>query len=440
MLNTEQLQTLKTRNLAIDFYRTIAMLAVAFGHWMAITIAIDSKGDLIAGNALEFNESLSWMSWILQVMPLFFIVGGFSSAISLDSHRKKGLTNQEWVFHRLKRMIYPTVALANFWLLAIGLSFLLAPQPIFELVVLGSLASAIPLWFLANYMIDTAVAPYTLNWYRANPKKFFISIFSTFIIIDILNIAGVPYVNNINWVLGWMIFQIIGFAWKDNALPSLNNIKKIVFVSGISVVSMVAFGPWPMAMVHFPGVEFSPTRPPSLALMLFGITYGFLAIIFSAPLNKIIKSSTENIRVIMLANSFSMSVYLWHMTAAVLTGLLFYTMDWLPNYSVGSQEWWAMKIPFILVSTIFLLILVKIFNRFEIKGLFADKTLGNLSEQGVFALAILFSFAVKLWVEGSGALSILGMLLVSSVWVIIQIVSKQVKLKVRLKEKELQYS
>ena len=142
MLTVKQIETLKTRNIAIDCYRAIAMLAVAFGHWMAITIAIDSNGNLIAGNALEFNESLSWMSWVLQVMPLFFIVGGFSSAISLDSHRKKGLTNQEWVFHRLKRMTYPTVTLAIFWLGAISVSSILAPKEIFELVVLGALASA----------------------------------------------------------------------------------------------------------------------------------------------------------------------------------------------------------------------------------------------------------------------------------------------------------
>ena len=73
------------RNRAIDLYRAIAMLAVAVGHWMAMNIAIDSSGELVAGNALEAAPGMAIMTWLFQVMPLFFVVGGFSSAMSLDS-------------------------------------------------------------------------------------------------------------------------------------------------------------------------------------------------------------------------------------------------------------------------------------------------------------------------------------------------------------------
>ena len=92
------------RNRAIDLYRALAMLAVSIGHWAAIVMTTDADGELVTGNALEFAPSMSWLTWILQVMPLFFVVGGFSSAMSLDSHNAKGGRPQDWVAARLRRM------------------------------------------------------------------------------------------------------------------------------------------------------------------------------------------------------------------------------------------------------------------------------------------------------------------------------------------------
>ena len=71
------------RNRAVDFYRALAMLAVAFGHWLALVAVEDSAGELVGGNALEYVPALGWATWLLQVMPLFFVVGGFSSACLL---------------------------------------------------------------------------------------------------------------------------------------------------------------------------------------------------------------------------------------------------------------------------------------------------------------------------------------------------------------------
>lgn len=50
------------------------MVAVAFGHWMAIAVFKDADGELVAKNALEFDYSLAWVAWALQVMPLFFLL------------------------------------------------------------------------------------------------------------------------------------------------------------------------------------------------------------------------------------------------------------------------------------------------------------------------------------------------------------------------------
>lgn len=70
------------RNRAVDFYRAAAMTMVAVGHWLGM-VAVFGDGELVAGNLLDFSPEYGWITWIGQVMPLFFFVGGFASATSL---------------------------------------------------------------------------------------------------------------------------------------------------------------------------------------------------------------------------------------------------------------------------------------------------------------------------------------------------------------------
>ena len=190
------------------------MLAVAVGHWMAVALGVDSDGNLMAGNALEFRPGMAWVSWIFQVMPLFFVVGGFSSAMSLDSHIASedgapGGRSQDWVIARLRRMVAPTVVLALTWLGLLGLGLTadgVLGFGVTPFIAAGAIGAAIPLWFLSNYTIDTAIAPYVLPLFRRSPVVVSSIGISTFGALEVLRMADVngplhhlPYLN---WVLG----------------------------------------------------------------------------------------------------------------------------------------------------------------------------------------------------------------------------------------------
>ena len=96
-------------------------------------------------------------------MPLFFFVGGFASATSLRSAERRGMRPADWIATRLHRMVTPAAALAGFWVVALALAAALGG---FGIVAVGAAGAAIPLWFLANYTIDTALAPFTFRWFR----------------------------------------------------------------------------------------------------------------------------------------------------------------------------------------------------------------------------------------------------------------------------------
>src|SRR5687768_616430 len=78
-----------TRDRFIDGVRAFAILVVVLGHWLIATITWDADG-ITPGNALADLPALQWLTWAFQVMPLFFVVGGFANRASLLAHRRKG--------------------------------------------------------------------------------------------------------------------------------------------------------------------------------------------------------------------------------------------------------------------------------------------------------------------------------------------------------------
>lgn len=391
------------RNRAVDLFRVVAMLAVALGHWAAIMVAVDKNGGLVSGNALEAAPSLAIMSWLFQVMPLFFVVGGFSSAMSLDAHARKDGRAQDWIAGRLRRMLAPTAVLALVWFVLLILGALAG---VGSLVAVGAAAAAIPLWFLSNYTVDTAIAPYLLPRFRRNPGLVAGGGIAIFLLLEAIRFAGVPYLPQINWILGWLLFQTAGFAWRDGLLPTGRRLLGAAGVLWVMAIAAVTVGPYPISMVHFPGIgDLSPTHPPSLALMMFGAAYSATALLIaptvSAWLAKPTARSRKTWAAVVAGNSMAMTVYLWHFTAAVAASAVLYTFGALPTADVGTVAWWIQKLPLIALSTVILAGIVAIVGRFERGALLAARAPWTGGSASMIGLAAIVSIAIKVWTSGN---------------------------------------
>jgi|GEM_PF-296344 len=439
------------RNRAIDFYRVIAMLAVAIGHWMAMNIAVDASGELIAGNALEAAPGMAIMTWLFQVMPLFFVVGGFSSAMSLDSffrspstapgvHQTRNSLSGEgratgherpagsgegrataqpernvadWVIARLRRMMAPTIALATTWAFLIAGGFAIGQG---ELIAIGATAAAIPLWFLANYTIDTAIAPYVLPMFRQHPVAVPAVGVMIFCSLEAARFAGIPYLPHLNWVLGWLLFQVAGFAWRDGLLPTGKAMVVTAAAFWTAAITAVTVGPWPTSMVHFPGLENSPTHPPSLALMLFGAAYSCTAIAAAPAVSNWLANRPKAWAAVVAGNAVAMSVYLWHFTAAIATTALFYAAGWLPTAAVGTVDWWIQKLPLMGVSALVLAAIVAKVMHIERNALLAPRVAWVGGQLSMLVLAGLLSTALKQWAHGDFTVATICIAAVLVLW------------------------
>ena len=398
-------QTRSDRNRAVDCYRAIAMIVVALGHWAAIAAFVDD-GELVAGNALEYAPSMAWVTWALQVMPLFFVVGGYASAVSLDSFTAKGRgTNADWVAGRLRRMLAPTGVLAGFWaaLFAMG-----AVAGVTGLIGMAAAAAAIPLWFLANYTIDTGIAPIVRPRYRAHPVATALMLVGTFTAVQIAHLAGVPHIGHVNWVVGWLMFQVAGFAWRDGHLPTGRRLVAVAAGAWTTLIAMTVFGPFPVSMIHIPGMELSPTHPPSVALVVFGIAHSATALAAAPAITRFLERNTKAWAAVVAANSMAMTIYLWHMTAAIGAVAIIWQLGLLPTASIGTAAWWVQKLPILGLSTLFLAVIVAAVSGVERRSLLAPARswVGGWPSMTLAVIAV--SSLLKLWTAGSGSAAMVG--------------------------------
>ena len=405
-------QTPTGRNRAVDLYRAAAMAIVAVGHWLGMVVVI-RRGELDGGNLLDFSPEYGWVTWIGQVMPLFFFVGGFASATSLRSAERRGVRPADWIATRLRRMVTPAAALAGLWAVAIAVGAALGG---FGIITIGAAGAAIPLWFLANYTIDTALAPFTFRWFRAHPVLLVGALLAIFGLAEAARFAHVPMLPEISWVVGWLGFQVAGFAWQDGRLPTGRALVALAGTFWALALAAVTLGPWPVTMLHHGGLEHSPTHPPSTALILFGLAYSFTAAALAPAVTRWLERSARAWRITIAANAVSMSVYLWHMTAAVAVAGVAYALGLIPDVEPGTSAWWWTKIPFLLVNLVVLVPIVRRVAPIEQRALLGGTAEWRWGTPSMLVVAALLSASVKAWSSPEAGVLIAGVVGTLLVW------------------------
>src|SRR3954452_21295330 len=96
------------RDRAVDVVRIGALLVVAFGHCALLLATVDADG-LHVDNLLAELPALAPTTWIVQVMPLFFLAGGAAGAYGWRPWTPWGT----WLVTRAQRLCRPV-----FWYLA----------------------------------------------------------------------------------------------------------------------------------------------------------------------------------------------------------------------------------------------------------------------------------------------------------------------------------
>jgi fucose 4-O-acetylase-like acetyltransferase len=146
-----------TRDRYVDLLRVVSLGVVVLGHWLMAVPVSGADGAVTVTNLLATYPAAQPVTWLLQVMPVFFLVGGFSQATALTSAARRGGTYAAFIGARTVRLLRPAGVFAAVWVVvAVAVGF--AGQDHGPVrTALRTLAQ--PLWFLGVYLAVVALAP-----------------------------------------------------------------------------------------------------------------------------------------------------------------------------------------------------------------------------------------------------------------------------------------
>jgi surface polysaccharide O-acyltransferase-like enzyme len=359
--------TPESRNRIVDFWRVVAILVVVFGHWLAASIWLQPNDEIALLNSLEWIPYAGWVTWLVQVMPVFFLAGGYANARGLRKVVAGDELRRDWITARARRLFTPVIPLLVVWVaLIVVMRTFVAP----EVVYAGAMSATVPLWFLAVYLVLTAAAPVTYAWWRRRGLMTVAALAITTIAIDIARFAfDVPGIGWVNFFFVWATVHQIGYWWSARDDGGGVAPRTGWSISGAALGALVALtgiGWYPVAMVGVPGAGDTNMTPPTFAMALLGVVQ--LGIILGTqPQVRRFTARLRSWHGVVAISGVVMTIYLWHLSAMslVAAGGLYAFNGAFFKIEPGTGTWWMTRPVWLVILSAMTMVLVAIFARYE---------------------------------------------------------------------------
>ncbi len=383
-----------TRDRYVDLLRAASICAVVFGHWFIGLIYW--KGGVIGVHSAVGVTSWMWLAtWVFQVMPIFFFVGGFSNLVTYESFERRGDSDWAFVRTRMDRLLRPSLVFLGAWLVvqaALHLSDTGAatgPTLWGDTTLLRGMyppAATLPfgpLWFLAVYLVVVAVAPFTIRLHRRFGWWVPAAMVAGTIVVDVVGFGlGLPAVRYVNIVFVLLLPHQLGHFYGDGSLTRLS--RKVfwamvaVGLGGLVLLTnpwvfrwfgdarfdwFVDIGHYPKSLLGTDVEKISNAYPPTACFMLAGI-WAIGAVMLLRPVLTRWLQRPGPWKVTIFLNSIIMTLFLWHMTAFLLAVLALWPLG-LGDHAETSAGWWAERVLWIGVPALFLSGIVALVGGFE---------------------------------------------------------------------------
>ena len=355
------------RNRVVDFWRVLAILMVVCGHWLAVSIWVLPDGSTDLLNSLEWVPYAGWITWLVQVMPVFFLAGGYANARALGKVASGEQSPQDWITRRARRLFTPVIPLLVVWVgLILVMRHFVAPGVLHA----GALTATMPVWFLAVYLSLTALAPWTHAWWRRVGPWSLPVLAAAAIGVDVARfLFDVPGIGWVNFAFVWALVHQVGYWWADRddrgGLPRWAGWPLAAGALGV-LIAVTWAGLYPVAMVSIPGQGAANMTPPTCAIALLGMVQFGIIGGTRAAVQRLTARARAWHAVVAFAG-VAMTVFLWHLTAAMLAaaGGLAAFDGAVFRVEPGTTLWWATRPLWFLTLGLLTLALAAIFARFE---------------------------------------------------------------------------
>ncbi|WP_432005114.1 acyltransferase family protein [Streptomyces parvus] len=300
------------RDRAVDGLRALALLAVPLGHWMLGGFRLDSDG-LHNASPLATFGALAPASWVLQMLGIFFLVGGYASVLS---YRRRASTTAAWLGGRLARLGRPVLGVSAVW--AVLLAVLSALGVPGDTLRTGSTLVIQPLWFVGVYTVVTALTPVCVTLARKLGGWAALPLLVSVAVVDFLRygpFAGAmpSWLSVLNILPGWLFAYQLGVSWGEGRIGK-RGARLLLIGGGVLFAVLLLVFHYPASMVGVPGEARTNSHPPSLLVVALAAAQSGAAILLRDRLGRLLRKPLLWAPVVVV-NLSAMTILCWHQTA-----------------------------------------------------------------------------------------------------------------------------
>lgn len=326
---------LATRDLTLDLARVTCVLLVVVVHLLMAGVVVGDDG-IVIERTLELQPWFPALSWLGEIMPLFFVVGGFAARVGWRSAQRRGESAIDFGRVRLARLARPALPVFAFFALVLVAATLLRVDP----VLLDGVAVGVgsPLWFLAAYLLVQALAPTMIRLHERRPVATLMVLVVLAVVTDAVRLGiGVLEAGLPNVAFVWLAVQQLGFwmadGWfRERRWWTLLAIAVACYLVMLPLVPLAGYS-WNMLSNQY---------PPTVPLLLLGLAQACLLTLLHRPLTALMRTRAAR-GLVLVTGSRLVTLYLWHLPVimAVVGAQLVLPF---PLSAPGSGAWWLERI------------------------------------------------------------------------------------------------
>lgn len=353
----------------VDTLRALATLAVVCGHALVIGFWREN-GSITGANLLESVPGFRLLTWLFQVVPLFFVLSGYSNAAAWDGKTRTRGDGSAWIISRLRPIGLALSVPILLGAVVAGLGRVFGAE---ATVGQALWLSSIQIWFLAVFVIVTLLSPMGLRSRVSAPTQIAALLVGA-VVIDMVRFFVWEGAAPVNFMFVWMACHQFGVAWRRGELAASLRQQALRALMVFGAMALLVAGPYSLSLVHIAGRDRSNNYPPTVLLALIAMGQVFGALALRERIEKLAAGRGVGV-VLARVNANGMTIYLWHLAAIALAGL---ASLWIPvlQQTSGSVAWWATRPIALALLVLFLVPITMLAGRGE-RRVMAKATLGS---------------------------------------------------------------
>lgn len=367
-------RTPSERDRYVDLLRAFSITVVVLGHWL---IAVIHRGEdrIAVSSAIGVTRGLWLLTWVLQVMPIFFFVGGFSNLKTYEAILRRGGSYLDFMRVRTARLLKPVAVFLGVWLVA---QVVLHALDVGEGLIRPSAVPFGPLWFLVVYLLVVALVPITLRLHRGYGLAPLVGLLVAIVLLDVIRFqpwdrpvdlqrapGDLPLVVWLNVLFVWVFVHQLGYLYADGTLVQRGRtfFLRMAAIGLAGLVVLTNVDVYPRSMVGTDIERVSNMNPPTLAIIALSLWLVGAAMLLRDRANRWLQRRRPWMLVI-AANSIVMTAFLWHLTAYLIAIIVLFRLG-LAQPDETDLSWWLQRPVWVIVPALVLAGFVALFGHFE---------------------------------------------------------------------------